>query len=691
MKEYCIENLRNIGFIGHGATGKTSLIEQIAYRCGLIDRVGKVEDKNTISDFDNEEKKRGYSVSLSVVPVERDDIKINLVDIPGYFDFYGESIQGMRAVDVANIVVCSVSGVQVGTEKAWEYCNKIKLSRTFFINKLDRENSDFDRALNDLKERFGISVVPIQYPIGKENEFKGIINIISERARIYNPKTKKMEEGEIPKELIDKVSECKQMITEAVAETREELLDKYFNEGFLTEEEIYNGLLDGCARGEIAPVMCGSAINGVGVECLIEDIAMCFPDPKLSLAQKCVREDNETDHICLDEEERFSAFIFKTSMDPFAGKLSYFRVITGEVNNNDLVINRNKEVEEKINNLYFIKGKNTERTNRVIAGDIGVIAKCDSLETGDTITNLDYNVIYDKLNFKKPMMHMAVYPKDKGSEDKINLGLSKIVEEDKSLVLERRETTGEQIISGISKLHLDVVESKLKDKFGAEVIFKKPKFNYRETITSHSDVQGKHKKQSGGHGQYGDVKIKFERRTDGEQGLEFVDKVVGGAVPRNFIPVVEKALEDCMKKGVLLEYPMVELRATLYDGSSHAVDSSEMAFKIATAIAYKKGIELAKPIILEPIMKVSIYIRDENMGDIISDMNKRRGRILGMEGEGIIKTVIAEVPENELFTYATDLQAMTSGRGYFEVEYSRHEELSKLETLKLIENKEKEE
>lgn len=691
MKDYCIKNLRNVGFMGHGTTGKTSLVEAIAYKTEMLDRMGRVEDRNTLSDFDAEEKKRGFSISLSVVPVFSDDIKINLVDIPGYFDFYGECIQGMRAVDVANIVVCGATGVQVGTEKAWEYCNKVKLSRTFFINKLDRENADFDRTLLELKEIFGISVVPIQYPIGKADNFRGVINVITEQARIYNPKTKKMEEGEIPKELLEKVAECKQMITEAVAETREELLDKYFEEGCLSEEEIYTGLLDGCSKGEIAPVMCGSATSGIGINTLLEDIIMCFPDPTLSLAQKCIREDNEIDHICLDENEKFSGFIFKTLIDPFAGKLSFFRVITGEIKTNDVIMNRRKNEEEKISNLYFIRGKNIEKTDKIIAGDIGVIAKVDSLETGDTITDLEYSIIYDKLNFKNPMMHMAIYPKEKGNEDKMSIGLSKIIEEDKSLILERRETTGEQVISGVSKLHLDVVESKLKDKFGAEVVLKKPKFNYRETITGHSDVQGKHKKQSGGHGQYGDVKIKFARRDDGETNLEFVDNVVGGSVPRNFIPVVEKALEDCMKKGILLEYPMVELKATLYDGSSHSVDSSEMAFKIATAIAYKKGIELANPIILEPIMKVEVFIPDENMGDIISDINKRRGRILGMEGEGRIKTVIAEVPESELFTYAIDLQAITSGRGYFEVKYSRHEELSKIETLKLIENKEKEE
>lgn len=691
MKDYCIKNLRNVGFIGHGTTGKTSLVEAIAYKTEILDRMGRIEDKNTLSDFDAEEKKRGFSISLSVIPVISDDIKINLVDIPGYFDFYGECIQGMRAVDVANIVVCGATGVQVGTEKAWDYCNKVKLSRTFFINKLDRENADFDRTLLELKEIFGISVVPIQYPIGKADNFRGVINVITEQARIYNPKTKKMEVGEIPQELLEKVAECKQMITEAVAETREDLLDKYFEEGCLSEEEIYTGLLDGCSRGEIAPVMCGSATNGIGINTLLEDIIMCFPDPTLSLAQKCIREDNEIDHICLDEKERFSGFIFKTLIDPFAGKLSFFRVITGEIKINDVVMNRRGNEEEKISNLYFIRGKNIEKTDKVIAGDIGVIAKVDALETGDTITNSEYNIIYDKLNFKNPMMHMAIYPKEKGNEDKMSIGLSKIVEEDKSLILERREGTGELVISGVSKLHLDVVESKLKEKFGAEVLLKKPKFNYRETIIGHSDVQGKHKKQSGGHGQYGDVKIKFARREDGETSLEFVDNVVGGAVPRNFIPVVEKALEDCMKKGILLEYPMVELKATLYDGSSHSVDSSEMAFKIATAIAYKKGIELANPIILEPIMKVEVFIPDENMGDIISDINKRRGRILGMEGEGVIKTVIAEVPESELFTYAIDLQAITSGRGYFEVEYSRHEELSKIETLKLIENREKEE
>lgn len=690
MKSYTIENLRNIGLIGHGGSGKTSLIEALLFHTGNTDRLGKVEEGTTVSDFDPEEKKRGISLSASIAPIEFNNTKINLVDIPGYFDFSGELIQGMRSVDVATIVVSGVSGVKVGTEKAWDYCNKIKLPRTFFINKLDRENSSYDRTLAQLKDKFGISVVPVQYPIGIEDEFKGVINVISKKARIHDPKTGEIKEIDVPAELLEKIDDCKRMIMEAVAETNEELLDKYFNEGELSDEEIYHGLIEGCATGDIAPVMCGSALKVIGMRCFLEDVVECFPSPKYSIPQKALNvKDNEEVFIGLDENKPFSALVFKTIADPFVGKISLFRVITGKLTNEITVVNSNKDKTEKLANIFFMRGKNQIPTKEVVAGDIAAVAKLQYTETGDTLCDINNKIIYDKMNFPKPNISMAVLPKSKGDEDKISASLQKLLEEDPTFTVSRDTENAETIISGVGETHLEVIASKLKNKFGAEVILRTPKVPYRETIKGIADVQGKHKKQSGGHGQYGDVKIKFEPRKDGEIDLEFVDNVVGGVVPRNFIPAVEKGLRECMDKGVLAGYPVVGLRATLHDGSYHPVDSSEMAFKIATSIAFKKGLEQAKPILLEPIMKVEICVPDEYMGDIIGDINKRRGRVLGMEQEGNLQKVNAEVPLAEMFKYTTDLRSMTQARGSFTSEFERYEEVPESEAKKIIEENSK--
>ena len=686
MKNYSINNLRNLGIIGHSSSGKTSLTEALLYYSKVTDRLGKVEDGTTISDFDQEEKKRGISLSSSVIPLEWEKVKINLVDIPGYFDFVGESIQGMRAVDVAMIVVCGVAGTQVGTEQAWDYCNKIKLPRTFFINKLDREHSDFDKVLQNLKEQFGISVVPIQYPIGKENNFNGVINVITKRARVYNLKTKMMEVVEIPPELVDKVDECKQMIMESVAETDEVLLEKYFSEGELSDLEIYEGLINGCASGDIAPVMCGSATKIIGINTLLEDIVECFPSPKYAIPQKALNiESNKEEFIQLSEDKPFSAMVFKTIADPFVGKISLFRVITGKLNGDMTVLNTNKNKMEKLTHVFFMRGKNQVPTDKVIAGDIGAVAKLQYTSTGDTLCDQSFKIIYDKMNFPNTVMSMAVLPKSKGDEDKISLALSKLQDEDPVFNVSRDIENAETIISGLGEVHLEVIASKLKNKFGVEVQLRKPKIPYRETIKGSSDVQGKHKKQSGGHGQYGDVKILFEPRNDGESDLEFVDKVVGGVVPRNFIPAVEKGLRDCIKHGILAGYPVIGLRATLHDGSYHPVDSSEMAFKIAASIAYKKGLEAAKPILLEPIMHIEILIPEEYMGDVIGDINKKRGRVLGMEPCGKLQKLVVEAPMAELFKFATDLRSITQGRGSFDLKIEKYEEVPPTEAIKIVE------
>ena len=683
-----MNNLRNIGILGHSAVGKTSLAEALLFCSDTIDRLGVVDEGTTISDFDAEEKKRKISLSASVLPFEFQKIKINVVDTPGYFDFLGECIEGMRAVDTAIITVCGVSGVQVGTEKAWDYCNKIKLPRTFFINKLDRENSSFEKVLADIKEHFGKCAVPIQYPIGEQDNFRGVVNVITKRARIYNPKTKKMEVGEIPPELVDKIDECKKMITEAVAETDEVLLDKYFNDEEITDLEIYEGLINGCTSGDIAPVMCGSAIKAIGINTLLEDIVECFPSPKYAIPQKAKNlNTNEEVFLKLNEKEPFSAFVFKTIADPFVGKISLFRVITGNLNGEVDVINSNKDKPEKLANVFFMRGKNQIPTKEVVAGDIGAVAKLQYTSTGDTLCDGNFKIVFDKINFPKANLSMAAIPKNKGDEEKISLGITKLLEEDPVLTLSRDTENAEIIISGLGETHLEVVASKLKSKFGADVNLQTPKVPYRETIKGKADVQGKHKKQSGGHGQYGDVKILFEARNDGEQDLEFVDKVVGGVVPRNFIPAVEKGLKECMNKGVLAGYPVIGLKATLHDGSYHPVDSSEMAFKVAASLAYKKGMEEANPILLEPIMHVEIVVPNDYMGDIITDINKKRGRVLGMEPDGEVnQKVIAEIPMAEMFKYATDLRSITQGRGNFDMSFERYEEVPSSEASKIIEN-----
>ncbi|QAA35072.1 elongation factor G [Clostridium manihotivorum] len=687
MKDYKTNNLRNVGIIGHSSSGKTALSEALLYCTKTIDRLGKIEEGTTVSDYDVEEKKRGISLSTSVIPLEYNDKKINLVDMPGYFDFIGEEIQGIRAVDVAMIVVCGAAGIQVGTEKAWEYCNKAKLPRSFFINKLDRENSNYDQVLMKLKDKFGITVVPIQYPIGKESDFSGVIDIIKRKAHIYDKKSKRVEITDIPIELLDKVEECKQMIMEAVAETDEELLDKYFSEGELSDEEVYKGLIKGCTTGEIAPVMCGSSLEVMGMDLLIEDIIECFPSPdKITVSSLQNLNDNNYEKVRITDNAPFSAFIFKTIADPFVGKLSIFRVLTGKALSDSTVYNSSKEKIEKMSNLYFLRGKNQLTTKEVIAGDIGAVAKLQYTATGDTLCDSNYKVIYEPMIFPEPVMSMAVLPKSKGDEDKISSALGKLLEEDPTFKISRDMENAETIISGVGETHLEVIASKLKNKFGAEVVLQSPKVPYRETIKGIADVQGKHKKQSGGHGQYGDVKIKFEPRSDYNDELQFVDQVVGGVVPRNYILAVEKGLRECIQHGVLARYPVIRLKATLHDGSYHPVDSSEMAFKIAASLAYKKGMEIAKPILLEPIMHLEVMVPGEYMGDVIGDINKKRGRVLGMEPVEGMEMVTAEVPMSEMFKYATDLRSLSQARGSFRATFERYEEVPPVEVEKIIEN-----
>jgi elongation factor G len=489
---------------------------------------------------------------------------------------------------------------------------------------------------------------------------------------------------------MEKVDECKNMIMEAVAENDEVLLEKFLGEGILSDEEIYNGLINGCANGEIAPVMCGSALKGIGINTLLEDIVECFPSPQQSMPQKATNvKSNEIIELKIDENAPFSAVIFKTIADPFVGKLSLFKVMTGKIKSDSIVYNSNKGKEEKIGAMYFIRGKNQIATKEIVAGDIGAVSKLQYSGTGDTLSEVSFPIVFEKTEFPHTVISMSVLPKSKGDEDKISSGLNKLLDEDPTFKISRDLENAETIISGLGETHLEVTAIKLKNKFGAEVILRTPKVPYRETIKKVVDVQGKHKKQSGGHGQYGDVFIKFEPRDDGEDDMLFVDSVVGGSVPRQYIPAVEKGLKECISHGVLAGYPMIRLKATLHDGSYHPVDSSEMAFKVAASLAYKKGIEEAHPVLLEPIMHVEVQVPDEYMGDVIGDINKKRGRVLGMDPEDSMQKITAEIPEAEIYKYATDLRAMSGGRGNFNSRFVRYEEVPEIVSSKVIEESKK--
>ncbi|KPU42673.1 elongation factor G [Oxobacter pfennigii] len=683
MKDYQTQQLRNICLIGHGSTGKTSLAEVILYNCKETDRIGRVEDGTTTMDYDAEEKKRQISISAAMAPCEWKNSKINIVDTPGYFDFVGEVMEGLRAVDAALITLCAVSGVQVGTEKMWDYCKESKLPRAFFVNKLDRENSSFDKVLTQMRDKFGTSVVPLQIPIGKEASFKGIVDVIKMKAKIFEGKNVK--EDDVPADLTDTVNEYRASITEAVAENDEVLLDKYLSEGELSDEELITGLRTGIAKGDIAPVFCGSSLSNIGISTLLDAIVDYMPSPLDVESETGTNPKNEKqEQRPVKSDAPFSAFVFKTIADPYVGKLSLFRVVSGTIASDSTVYNANQDKSEKVGTLYILKGKTQTAVSKLSAGDVGAVAKLAVTTTGDTLCDAQNPIKYKAIDFPQPCISMSVKPKSKGDEDKISSGLTKLLEEDPTFKVSRDVENAETIISGTGELHLEVIARKLQNKFGAEVALDLPKIPYRETIRKISDVQGKHKKQSGGHGQYGDVHIKFEPNSDGTDFM-FVDQIVGGVVPRQYIPAVEKGLKECISKGVLAGYPVVGLKATLHFGSYHPVDSSEMAFKVAASLAYKKGMKDAEPILLEPIMHVEVTVPDEYMGDIIGDLNKKRGRVLGMEPNNGQQVIIAEVPQAEIFKYATDLRSMTQARGSFTMKFERYEEVPANISAKIVE------
>jgi elongation factor G len=669
--------------MSHSGAGKTTLAEAMLLNTGVLERFGKVEDGTTTSDYDPEEIKRKNSISTSICPCEWKDYKINVIDTPGYFDFVGEIKQGIRVSDSAVILVSAKSGVSVGTEKSWAHAVERNIPRMFFVNKMDDENANFFGVMEQLVNAFGKNVIALEIPIVEDGKFIGYVDIVTLKAKKVDKD--KLVDIEIPSGLSDKIKEIKSALTEAVAETSEKLMEKFFDGQDFTAEEINQGLRKGVKEGSLVPVFCGSAINNLGVKILMDSIIDLMPSPADTDAVKAEKlGKDEKVELKPVSDSPLSALIFKTIADPFVGKISLLRVYSGTLKSDSVVYNSSTEKTEKISQLFVMRGKKHLNVDKLVAGDIGAVAKLQQVNTNDTLCEQSNPIVLDKIVFPEPVISMAVEPKSKGDEEKIGSGLNRLQAEDPTFKVSINTETHQTLISGIGELHLDVVVSKLNSKFGVSVDLINPRIPYRETIKKKIKVEGKHKKQSGGHGQYGHVWIEFEPGE--EEGLTFEEKVFGGAVPKQYFPAVEKGLLDSIKKGVLAGYPVVNLKATLLDGSYHTVDSSEMAFKVAASLAYKKGLVQASPVLLEPIAHVEVTVPDSYMGEIIGDLNKRRGRILGMNPlENGLQQVVADVPEAEMFKYVTDLTSMTQGRGYFKMWFERYEEAPANVSQKVIE------
>ncbi len=670
MKNYNAKTIRNVALAGHAGSGKTSLTEAMYFLSGRADRLGRVADGNTVSDFDPEEIRRQVSVSTSLVPVEWKGTKINLLDTPGLFDFAGGVREGIRAAGSAVVVVSGKSGVTVGAEKAFAAAQKKGIATIFFINKLDRESADFYKVFEDLKAKFGPMVCPLVVPHVVDHKVQCYVNLLEYRAYTYEDG--KAKQVPIP-DMGHRLEGLRTAMNEAVAETSEELMEKYFSGEEFTPDELIHGIASGVRKGEIAPVFCGSAAELQAVDQLLTGLLWLAPWAETVAGEIGTDQAGEPVELAVDENAPAVATVFKTVVDPFVGKMVYFKVIRGKVVPDMALLNTRTGDTERLGKLFFVRGKKQEEAPYIAAGDIGAVAKLVNTGTGDTLCAPSCPVTLPGVLFESPSLSMAVNTVKKGDEEKVATGLNRLAEEDPTIRVEKNNETGELLLSGLGEQHLDVIVSRLKTKFGAEVMLTPPQVAYRETVRRKVKVQGRHKKQSGGHGQFGDVWIEFEP-WDGD-ALVFEEKIFGGAVPKNFFPAVEKGLQDCSKEGVLAGYPLVGVKATLVDGSYHSVDSSEMAFKTAASLAYKAGIAEANPILLEPIVHLAVYVPSDNTGDIMGDINKRRGRVLGMNpAEDGLTCVEAEVPQGEMGDYATMLRSATQGRGYFTTAFERYEE-----------------
>ncbi len=675
MKKYTSDNIRNVALISHGGAGKTSLTEALLFTSGAINRLGKIESGNTTTDFDPDEVKKQVTINVGLAPLEWSGIKINLLDTPGYFDFIGDVLGALRVADSAVVVVCAVSGVEVGTEKVWGYADDFNLPRVVAINKLERENADYEGTLEQLRSHFGLSVAPLQMPIGKEADFRGVVDLVSQRALLFSDNGMQVKEEEIPADLKDQAEDLREKLVEAIAEADDSLLEKYLEGEVLSEDEVKKGLRQGVLQGKIVPVLCCAATKNFGTQPLLDLIKNYIPSPldQGELKGLLPGGDEETTRK-LSPDEPMSAFVYKTLADPYVGRINFFRVYSGKIEPDSQVYNSRKDITERFGQVFSMRGKNQVSMEEIVAGDIACVAKLQETVTGDTLCDSSKPILFPQLNFPEPVISFAVEPKTKGDEEKVGTGLARFLEEDPTFQLERRAETKQTIISGLGELHLDIIVSRLSEKFGVEVELSTPKVPYKETIKGQAKVEGKHKKQSGGRGQFGHVYLELEPAETG-QGLIFENKIFGGSVPRQYVPAVEKGVTEAMEEGVVAGYPVQDVVVRLVDGSYHTVDSSEMAFKIAASQAFKKGMEKAGAVLLEPIMNMEVTVPEAFMGDIMGDLNSKRGRIQGMEPEDGLQKIRAQVPMAEIFKYSIDLRSMTQGRGFFSMEFSHYEEV----------------
>lgn len=665
------KDIRNVAVIGHSGEGKTTLCEAMLFNGGMIDRMGKTEDGTTVMDYDELEKLKKLSVNTAVAYLIWKGVKINLLDLPGFYDFEGERHEGLAACGAAILVIGANGVLPIGAESVVDYCLKLNKPLVIFINGMDKANADYTGTVNALREKYAGKLAPIQIPIIADGKMTGYVNAIQERA--YKFSTQGPQEIPVPAELKKYMEEMQASLMESAAENDEILLDKYFQDGKLSKDDTVHGIRKGILTGSVIPVMAGSALQNRGVINLLDEIVRYMPNAnerRNALATDLLAD--ELISVECEENAPFAAQVFKTVYDSYSGKMNYIKVFRGKLKAGSTVFNPNTQTEERIGQIFILRGKKTETVTELTAGDVGAVNKLTNTDTNHTLCAIGTSIQFDPIRFPRPTLSLAVKPVNKGDEDKMFSGFNKMREEDYTFAVEKRADTGELVLSGQGEVHLEVLAKKLKSRYGIGVTLSEPKIPYRETIRAVANAEGKHKKQSGGHGQYGHCKVRFEPC---EEDFVFGDEVVGGAVPRQYIPAVEKGLRECMAKGVLAEYPVIGVKAVLYDGSYHDVDSSEMAFKAAAALAFKDGIKNAKPVLLEPVVKLKVAVAGEYLGGVMGDISKRRGRISESSTEGNITTVVAEVPLSEITKYATDLRGLTRGQGKFSTEFLRYEEV----------------
>ena len=673
MNIYTTDKIRNVVLLGHGGCGKTSLAEAMAYLAGLTTRMGTVADGNTISDYDKEENKRQFSIHTSVIPVPWGDVKVNILDTPGYFDFVGEVEEAVSVADAAIIVVSGKAGIETGTKRAWEMCEKYKLPRMIFVTDMDIDNASYRQVVEDLQELYGKKIAPFHLPIRENEQFVGYVNVVQQKAKRWNEKGE-VDKFEVPEYSKENLGICRDALLEAVAETSEEFMERYFNGDEFSEDEIRQALRVNVIDGSIVPVLMGSNILARGMYTLMADIVKYFPSPDKRECAGINTKTNEVYQADYNFAKPKSAYIFKTIVDPYIGKYSLIKVNSGVLKTDDILYNYHRDCDEKIGRLYVLRGNKAEEVSELHAGDIGALAKLAKSLTTDSLSTRNNPVAYLRANISKPYVSMRYKAKNKGDEDKISQSLQKMLMEDLTLRNVNDAENHQTLLYGMGDQHLEIVASMLKDKYKVEIELTRPKVAFRETLRKKADVEYKYKKQSGGHGQYGHVKMTFEPSGNLDEPYEFDQCVVGGAVPKNFFPAVEKGIAEAVKKGPLAAYPVIGVKAVLYDGSYHPVDSSEMAFKVAAAQAFKKGFMEAKPVLLEPIASLKVVVPDAYTGDIMGDLNKRRGRVMSMNAENGYQEIIADIPYLELYGYNTQLRSITSGSGTFSYEFARYEQ-----------------